>query len=249
MASTSLSSLRTASPTVTSSPVLKRALDVTCCVIALPFLAVATLFVALLTTITSPGPIFFRQERIGRGGRKFRLYKFRTMHVSAETVSHQAHFAELVKSNTPMQKLDARGDSRLIPGGWLIRAAGLDELPQLLNILRGEMSLVGPRPCIPYEYDQYTTSQRERFTATPGLTGLWQVSGKNRTTFEEMVAFDIEYARRQSVWLDLWIIAMTIPALVTQISDQRKAKKIARVGTAFNATPAIHSAQVAQVGQ
>lgn len=248
MSSASLSSRHTSSPAIGSLPLWKRILDVTSCVIALPFLALATLFVAALTSITSPGPLFFRQERVGQGGRKFKLYKFRTMHVSAETASHQAHFAALVQSNTPMQKLDACGDSRLIPGGWLLRASGLDELPQLLNVLRGEMSLVGPRPCIPYEYDQYTAGQRERFTATPGLTGLWQVSGKNRTTFEEMVAFDIEYARRQSILLDLWIVAMTIPALVTQISDQRKAKKtpVTAPAAAFESNPAIHSAQIAR---
>lgn len=169
------------------------------------------------------------------------------MHVSAETVSHQNHFAELVRSKTPMQKLDARGDSRLIFGGWLIRAAGLDELPQIINVLRGDMSLVGPRPCIPYEYEQYSAQQRERFSAAPGLTGLWQVSGKNRTTFDEMVQFDIEYARTQSLWLDLKIMTLTLPALLIQISDVRKAKRRARatVPAAFEDSP-IHSAQTAR---
>jgi lipopolysaccharide/colanic/teichoic acid biosynthesis glycosyltransferase len=247
MSSNSLSSRFVSSSAASALPLWKRILDITCCVIALPFLAVATLFVAVLTSIASPGPIFFRQERIGQGGRKFRLYKFRTMHVRAETATHQAHFAALVRSNTPMQKLDARGDTRLIPGGWLLRASGLDELPQLLNVLRGEMSLVGPRPCIPYEYDQFTASQRERFIATPGLTGLWQVSGKNRTTFDEMVSFDIEYAHRKSLWLDLWIISMTIPALVIQISDQRKAKKAPAAATAtFQSGSAMQPAQIAR---
>jgi lipopolysaccharide/colanic/teichoic acid biosynthesis glycosyltransferase len=248
MSTASTSFSRVATSKISGLPFSKRVLDISCCLVALPFLAIATLFVALLTSITSPGPIFFRQERVGRGGRKFKLYKFRTMHVSAETASHQAHFAALVRSNTPMQKLDARGDSRLIPGGWLLRASGLDELPQLLNVLRGEMSLVGPRPCIPYEYDQYTPAQRERFTATPGLTGLWQVSGKNRTTFEEMVSFDIEYARRQSILLDLWIIGMTIPALVTQISDQRKAKKspVSQPVVRFENTTAMQPVEIAR---
>ena len=224
-------------------PSWKRALDIACCVVALPIFGIATLLVAILTGIASPGPIFFRQERVGYRGRKFKLYKFRTMHVRAETMSHQAHFAELVRSNTPMQKMDARGDSRLIPGGWLLRACGLDELPQILNVLRGDMSLVGPRPCIPYEYDQYTPRQRERFACVPGLTGLWQVSGKNRTTFEQMVQFDIEYSRRQSPWLDLRIILMTVPALYNQISDLRKAKTAARATTGFQTNPPIHSAQ------
>jgi exopolysaccharide production protein ExoY len=193
--------------------------------VALPFLAVATLLAFVMTTVTSPGPIFFRQERVGYRGRRFMLFKFRTMHVSADATTHQAHFAELVRGNTPMLKLDARGDSRLIPGGWLLRASGLDELPQIINVLRGEMSLVGPRPCIPYEYVQYTPPQRQRFGTAPGLTGLWQVSGKNRTTFEQMVRLDIEYVGRRSLWLDLKIMLLTAPALLRQISDTRKAKK------------------------
>lgn len=231
---------------VASIPSWKRALDISCCLLAMPFLGVVALFVATLTSLTSPGPIFFRQERVGYRGRRFKLYKFRTMHVSAETTSHQNHFAELVRSNTPMQKLDARGDARLIFGGWLIRASGLDELPQIINVLLGDMSLVGPRPCIPYEYEQYSKAQRERFNAAPGLTGLWQVSGKNRTTFEEMVQFDIEYSRTQSLWLDVKIMALTLPALLIQISDVRKAKRNARTSeaTVFQNSP-IHSAQTA----
>jgi lipopolysaccharide/colanic/teichoic acid biosynthesis glycosyltransferase len=205
-------------------PAWKRFIDLSCCLAALPFLAVATVFMAILSGIASPGPIFFKQERIGYRGRRFKLYKFRTMRPSAETASHKAHFATLAKSNAPMQKLDAKGDSRLIPGGWLLRATGLDELPQIINVLRGEMSIVGPRPCIPYEYDQFSTHQRERFEAVPGLTGLWQVSGKNRTTFGEMIRFDIEYARRKSFLLDLKIISLTLPALWTQVSDVHHAK-------------------------
>jgi exopolysaccharide production protein ExoY len=138
---------------------------------------------------------------------------------------HQAHCDQLIQSNAPMVKMDSRGDSRLIPGGWLIRASGLDELPQILNVLRGEMSLIGPRPCVPYEYERYQPWQRERFDAVPGLSGLWQVSGKNRTTFEEMMRLDIHYARHVSWWLDLRIIVMTIPALIVQISDTRRGRK------------------------
>lgn len=217
-------------------PRWKRALDLTCCLFALPALAICTLIVSILMRFASPGPIFFRQERVGHGGRKFRLYKFRTMHVSASTATHQSHFADLVKSNAPMQKMDSRGDSRLIFGGWLLRASGLDELPQVINIMLGDMSLVGPRPCIPYEYEQYTPAQRERFSTVPGLTGLWQVSGKNRTTFEEMVRFDIAYARTQSLALDLKIMLLTFPALCTQIADTRRARRIGGLG---NTTPPI----------
>lgn len=209
-------------------PRWKRILDILCCVAAMPLFLICTLFAAILTRGTSPGPIFFRQERVGYRGRRFHLYKFRTMHVSADVTTHQAYFAQLVQAKVPMQKLDGRGDSRLIPGGWLLRASGLDELPQIINVLRGEMSVVGPRPCIPYEYSQYSPAQRQRFATAPGLTGLWQVSGKNRTTFDEMIHLDITYAERRSLTLDLRIILRTPVALWTQISDTRKAKAAAK---------------------
>ena len=121
-----------------------------------------------------------------------------------------------------MTKLDSRRDPRLIPFGAALRATGLDELPQLINVLRGEMSIVGPRPCIPYEYELYEPWQRQRFNAVPGLTGLWQVSGKNRTTFTEMIRLDIEYSQRQSVGLDLKIVLKTLPALWQQCLDNRE---------------------------
>ena len=129
-------------------------------------------------------------------------------------------------SNAPMTKMDNRGDSRIIPFGKILRSSGLDELPQLINVLQGEMSLVGPRPCLPYEAQQYQDWQRERFNGVPGLTGLWQVSGKNRTTFTRMIELDVEYTRRKSLWLDLWIIAMTIPALLIQMWDLGQQKRL-----------------------
>lgn len=205
-------------------PPWKRILDLALCLAVLPVLAVATLLMTIVHQFGSPGPVFFRQERIGLKGRTFRIYKFRTMTTGADTTAHRAHLARLINSTVPMVKLDARGDSRLIPGGWLLRATGLDELPQLINVLRGEMSLVGPRPCVPYEYEQYLPWQRQRFEVVPGLTGLWQVSGKNRTTFDEMVRLDITYVETQSFWLDLKIILLTIPALVTQVRETRLAR-------------------------
>jgi exopolysaccharide production protein ExoY len=211
--------------TLHSLPAWKRVLDVSCCLLALPFFALCTLFAAILVAAFSPGPILFKQERIGFRGQRFKIFKFRTMHVSANTTTHQAHFADLVRSKTPMLKLDVKGDSRLIPGGWLLRASGLDELPQILNVLRGEMTIVGPRPCIPYEQGQYTSAQSARFNTAPGLTGLWQVSGKNRTTFEEMVQLDIRYVETRSLGLDLKIILLTLPALWVQISDTRKGRR------------------------
>jgi lipopolysaccharide/colanic/teichoic acid biosynthesis glycosyltransferase len=151
--------------------------------------------------------------------------KFRTMRCGAETATHQGHLQQLMKAEVPMTKMDAVGDRRIIPVGRLLRSSGLDELPQLVNVLRGEMSLVGPRPCLGYEAAQYLPWQRERFEAVPGLTGLWQVSGKNRTTFTRMIQLDIEYARTKSLWLDLKIVLKTIPALVTQMMDNRLQRK------------------------
>jgi lipopolysaccharide/colanic/teichoic acid biosynthesis glycosyltransferase len=152
-------------------------------------------------------------------------FKFRTMFVDADTAAHQGHLLQLMNSNTPMMKMDSQGDPRIIPFGLFLRASGLDELPQLINVLRGEMSLVGPRPCLPYEYGQYLPWQKERFKTVPGLTGLWQVSGKNKTTFVEMVQLDIMYARHRTLGWDLKIILMTVPALVIQLVETRRSRK------------------------
>lgn len=207
-----------------SLPFWKRAIDLICCTSALPALALCTIAMFIVTRCVSPGPVFFKQERIGYLGRRFMIYKFRTMKLGSDTTVHQTYLKELIGTNAPMVKLDARGDSRLLPGAWLLRASGLDELPQLINVLRGEMSLVGPRPCIPGEFEQYLPWQLKRCDAVPGLTGLWQVSGKNRTTFEQMIRFDIQYAGELSPWLDLKIILSTVPSLLTQIHDTRMAR-------------------------
>lgn len=207
--------------TIKRHPLCNRILDIVCCLLALPILCVAVLLMLLVTQLVSPGPVFFRQERVGFLGRRFKLFKFRTMRVDANLQVHQDHFKKLIVSNAPMVKLDALHDDRLIPGGWLLRASGLDELPQLINVLRGEMSLVGPRPCIENEFEQFLPWQRERVNALPGLTGLWQVSGKNRTTFDEMIRLDIHYARHNSFLLNLKIIALTPWAMAVQICDTR----------------------------
>jgi len=203
----------------------KRMLDVLLILLALPFLIPLALFIALLICSVSSGPVLFRQERVGHQGRRFMCFKFRTMFVDADTDLHQGHLLQLMNSNTPMMKMDSKGDPRIIPFGVLLRASGLDELPQLINVLRGEMSLVGPRPCLPYEYDNYLPWQKERFGTVPGLTGLWQVSGKNKTTFTEMIQLDIKYARNKTLWWDLKIILMTVPALVIQMLETRQARR------------------------
>jgi lipopolysaccharide/colanic/teichoic acid biosynthesis glycosyltransferase len=158
-----------------------------------------------------------------------------------ETDSHRVHATQLIKSGTAMTKLDARRDPRLIPGGAALRAMGLDEPPQLINVLRGEMSIVGPRPCLPYEYELYEPWQRRRCDAVPGLTGLWQVSGKNRTTFDQMIRLDIEYSQRFSPWLDVTIILKTLPALWRQCSDMRTLKRDVSLSSTAGITKPVHS--------
>ena len=224
-------------------PAWKRSIDLVCCLLALPFLAVLTLFMTLLTKLVAPGPVFFRQERIGCNGRRFWIYKFRTMRVGADTSGHQDYFKQLIGTNAPMVKLDSAGDSRLILGSKFLRAAGLDEIPQVINVLRREMSVVGPRPCIPSEYEAYQPRQRQRCNAMPGLTGLWQVSGKNRTTFEEMVNLDIRYGETKSVGLDFKIIMLTVPALLVQIYDSRFRKAAVLTPVRAMSTVSIRSAQ------
>jgi lipopolysaccharide/colanic/teichoic acid biosynthesis glycosyltransferase len=206
-------------------PIWKRVLDLALIVILSPLLVFFGLLVSVLVKASSPGPVLFRQQRIGYKGREFTCFKFRTMHVNSGDDSHAHHTTQLIRSEQPMIKLDEFNDPRLVPIGSALRASGLDELPQLLNVLRGDMSIVGPRPCMPYEYESHEPWQRRRFNAVPGLTGLWQVSGKNRTTFTQMVQLDIKYAERQSLWLDLKIIAKTFPTLLRQCFEVRAAKR------------------------
>ena len=165
--------------------------------------------------LDSPGPVLFRQERIGLGGRPFTLLKFRTMGVDADEGAHRQRVVERLEATAgatgasgAVWAPDPR-DPRVTRVGRLLRASHLDELPQLVNVLRGEMSLVGPRPPIPYEVELYRDWQRRRLSVLPGLTGLWQISGWGRLTFEEGVRLDLEYVERRSLWLDVRIVALT----------------------------------------
>ena len=207
------------------TPGWKRALDIILIVIASPVLVPVMVGIALLVRFSSEGPILFRQERVGFLGKKFMCFKFRTMIAGIETKSHEGHLENLIGSNKPMVKMDAKNDPRIIPFGGPLRSSGLDELPQIINVLRGEMSLVGPRPCTPFEFGKYKPAHKERFKTIPGLTGLWQVSGKNNTTFEEMIQLDVNYIKRKSLWLDIWIIVKTIPALLIQVIETRARRK------------------------
>ncbi|HTS18590.1 MAG TPA: sugar transferase [Verrucomicrobiae bacterium] len=202
-------------------PVWKRVLDLVCILAALPFLVPVMLIIAAIIKVGSPGPVLFRQQRVGARGRLFTCLKFRTMTTNADTAIHEVYCQRLIDSDLPMVKIDARGDRRLIPIGRPLRACGLDELPQIINVLRGEMSLVGPRPCLPCEYEKHLPGQKERFNTLPGLTGLWQVSGKNTTTFNEMIRLDLQYNQEKSFWLDMKIMIRTIPALIVQVRQMR----------------------------
>ena len=236
-------------------PVWKRALDITCIILALPVLLPVVLMIASIIWLASPGPILYLNERIGYRGRRFICFKFRTMKANADSDIHTKHLAELMRSDAPMVKMDSKGDSRLIPFGAFLRATGLDELPQLLNVLGGQMSIVGPRPCLPYEYENYVPAQKRRFNSLPGLTGLWQVSGKNKTTFSEMIALDIQYSESKSLGMDIKIMFRTFPALFGQLQDSmdRKAAGNQRaMATSTTATAHAESRVIAEselVGQ
>jgi exopolysaccharide production protein ExoY len=199
-------------------PLWKRCLDVGLVVLTAPIWLPLMIFIGATIKLMSAGPMLFRQERVGFRCRRFMCFKFRTMHIGTDTSTHEKHLAELIQSNRPMTKLD-RHDPRLIPLTWLLRSTGLDELPQLFNVLKGEMSLVGPRPCTPSEHKAYSVKQRSRSGTLPGLTGLWQVSGKNRTTFNKMIALDLCYVRTHSLQRDVAILLRTPLALLVQVTD------------------------------
>lgn len=199
----------------------KRALDLVFTAAGGLVLLPLLLAIALAVKISSRGPVFYPQERVGRDGRTFRMYKFRSMVVSNDDGAHRRYVASLLKDGSAAGT-DANGrpvykivdDPRVTMIGRLLRASSLDELPQLINVLRGEMSLVGPRPCLPFEYDLYDDWQRGRLAVTPGMTGLWQVSGRSLLSFDDMVLLDLYYAANWSLRLDLRILWRTIPEVL-----------------------------------
>lgn len=223
-------------------PIRKRLLDLAVILAASPILLPLMLGIAAFIKLASPGPVFFTQERAGFRERRFRLLKFRSMKVNAETHGHANHTTMLFKSNQPMVKLDSHGDPRHIPFAWILRSTGLDELPQLINVLRGEMSIVGPRPCTEYEFDVLLPWHKRRFDVLPGLTGLWQVSGKNKTTFLQMINFDIKYARDWSVWNDFKIMLRTFPVLFGQLKEMVEKRWPKTPKPSASSKPAPHAA-------
>jgi lipopolysaccharide/colanic/teichoic acid biosynthesis glycosyltransferase len=202
-------------------PFWKRALDLAGSLTAITLLSPLFLFAAVLIKMVSPGPILFKQERIGYMRRPFMLFKFRTMEVNANAEIHSHYVRKLIVEDSesrPMTKLEH--SPSIIRHGRLLRSSCIDELPQLFNVVRGEMSMVGPRPCLAYEADEYLRWHSRRFDTIPGMTGLWQVKGKNRTTFKEMIRLDINYTQNRSLWLDLKILLMTPVAILRQILEK-----------------------------
>jgi lipopolysaccharide/colanic/teichoic acid biosynthesis glycosyltransferase len=175
--------------------------------IATPVMVVA----AVAIKLDSPGPVFFWQYRLGRNGRPFRFYKFRSMTVDAPNMRDS--LSTFNETTGPVFKI--RRDPRVTRVGRLIRKFSIDELPQLFHVLAGTMSLVGRRPPIPAEVERYEPWQRERLAAKPGLTCIWQVAGRSDIGFDDWVRLDIEYVRRRSLWLDLKLLVLTIPAVIT----------------------------------
>jgi lipopolysaccharide/colanic/teichoic acid biosynthesis glycosyltransferase len=204
------------SPTPAGYRLAKRALDLVGSSIGLVVTSPILALVAIAVKLESPGPILFRQERLGLGGRPFTLYKFRSMHLSAEQARHRDHVRDLIRGEGVEAQSSAATwvpipfDPRVTRLGAFLRRSHLDELPQLVNIVRGEMSLVGPRPPIPYEVEVYEPWHLRRLAVTPGLTGLWQATAWGRISFDEGVALDLAYIDRRSFWFDLQLIGRTI---------------------------------------
>ena len=199
----------------TESRIAKRAIDLTLCAIAAPFLLPLLTLLALAIAAESGFPVFYSQERLGHDGRVFRIWKFRTMARNAAEVLERilATDPELCKEWAENQKL--RNDPRITKVGKVLRKTSLDELPQLWNVIRGEMSLVGPRPIVHAEVAKYKAAYSWYTKTTPGLTGLWQVSGRNHTTYAERVAYDAYYVRNWSVWMDVYLLAKTVIVILT----------------------------------
>jgi exopolysaccharide biosynthesis polyprenyl glycosylphosphotransferase len=197
-------------PSYVAGMIVKRGFDILIAGAALAVTAPILLTVAALVKTTSEGPIFFAQERVGKNGRTFKMLKFRSMVVNAEAL--RAKLEAENEMDGPVFKI--KRDPRITRIGHFIRKTSLDEFPQFINVMRGEMSIVGPRPPLPSEVEQYERWQRKRLSVKPGITCIWQISGRNDVTFEQWVQMDIDYIDRWSLWLDVKIFLKTIPAVL-----------------------------------
>jgi lipopolysaccharide/colanic/teichoic acid biosynthesis glycosyltransferase len=208
-------------PTPAGYRIAKRSLDLVASLLGLLLASPVLVVVAAAVKLESRGPVLFRQQRLGLGGHRFIVYKFRTMFSSAEEERHRDHVRDLIKHEGSEQDaagdafLPIRSDPRVTRVGAFLRRSHLDEVPQLINIVRGEMSLVGPRPPIPYEVEVYQPWHLRRLAVIPGLTGLWQATGWGRLSFDEGVALDLEYIDRRGFWLDLRLILRTLWQILT----------------------------------
>jgi lipopolysaccharide/colanic/teichoic acid biosynthesis glycosyltransferase len=213
--------------TAAALPRTSRATDIACRAVdiagaSLMLIALSPLLLAIYVAIRldTPGGAIFRQRRVGRNLELFTVNKFRSMYVESRDEAHRAYVSSLIgaKAGEAEQTADGlyklTGDARVTRIGRLLRRTSLDELPQLWNVLRGDMSLVGPRPSIPYEVEQYPDEWMARFTVPPGLTGLWQVSGRCQLTWEEMIMLDLSYVERRSLWMNVWILLKTVPTVL-----------------------------------
>jgi lipopolysaccharide/colanic/teichoic acid biosynthesis glycosyltransferase len=199
----------------------KRLFDVVASTLVLIVAAPAMLLITLAVGVSSPGGALFRQTRLGLGGRPFALYKFRTMYVGCPDDIHRDFVQRLLRDDAPgtarahgLFKIES--DPRVTPVGRLLRRTSLDELPQLFNVMRGEMSLVGPRPVLAWEAAQFRPEHLARFSVRPGLTGLWQVSGRNRLTMTQALDLDLDYVRSHGFALDTMILLKTVPTVLMQ---------------------------------
>jgi lipopolysaccharide/colanic/teichoic acid biosynthesis glycosyltransferase len=197
-----------------------RMLDIALSAILLIILTPLFALIAVAIRLGSRGPVLFRQRRFGRDQKPFVVTKFRTMHHGVGHEAHRTFVLGLIAGDHPERpdggpQFKMVEDERVTRVGRLLRRSSLDELPQLWNVLRGDMSLVGPRPPIPYEVEHYPPHWLARFVVKPGLTGLWQVSGRSELTLEEMVALDVEYSRRRSLWFNILILVRTVPAVLS----------------------------------
>ena len=191
--------------------ILKRLMDIIGASLGLILASPIMLIVAILIKLEDPkGPVFFSQIRNGAYPATFKMYKFRSMYIDAE--ERLQELMHLNEQSGPAFKI--KDDPRITKIGKFIRKTSLDELPQLFNVLKGDMSLVGPRPAIPREVEQYTTYQKQRLFVKPGLTCIWQVSGRNNIEFDQWVELDIQYIKTRNLWLDIKLILLTIPALL-----------------------------------
>jgi lipopolysaccharide/colanic/teichoic acid biosynthesis glycosyltransferase len=195
--------------------IAKRLVDLTITFLALPFVLLMMLICAIVIALDSPGPVLFVQERIGKGGRRFKMYKFRTMHDNLDTSGHQVFMKAFVngklQGTVPGQEIyKPFSNQQVTRAGRVLRKTSLDELPQLINVLNGDMSLVGPRPNVPWEVEEYRGWHKERLEVLPGITGLAQINGRSANTFDRIVRYDIQYIERQSLKLDLQILWWTV---------------------------------------